>query len=115
MSPQETVADRILEAVRRAPGCQLDNLVLSLSGVTWNQVFLEVDRMSRTGQVCVTSVGEGTYMVELPHAPKGEKPTKLKPSSSKRERKQEPSGALPESLNDKADGVHSQAVLERSP
>lgn len=81
MLQQETVADRIPEAVRRAPGCQLDDLVLSLSGVTWNQVFLEVDRMSRTERVCVTSVGEGTYKVELSHAPRGGKPTRLKPSS----------------------------------
>lgn len=88
MLPQETVADRILEAVRHAPGCQLDDLVLSLSGVTWNQVFLEVDRMSRTGQVCVTSMGEGTYVIELPHASKGGKPMKPKPSSSRRQGKQ---------------------------
>ena len=65
MAEQATVVDRIMEAVRRAPGCQLDDLVLSLPGLTWNQVFLEVDRMSRTGQVRVTSMGEGTYTVTL--------------------------------------------------
>jgi hypothetical protein len=65
MAEQATVVDRIMEAVRRAPGCQLDDLVLNLPGLTWNQVFLEVDRMSRTGQVRVTSMGEGTYTVTL--------------------------------------------------
>jgi len=66
MSQLETVADRILDAVHGAPGCQLDDLVLSLPGLTWNQVFLEVDRLSRTGQVRVTALGEGTYAIRLP-------------------------------------------------
>jgi hypothetical protein len=66
MSLQGTVADRILDAVHCAPGCQLDELVLSLPGLTWNQVFLEVDRMSRTGQVRVMPMGDGIYTVRLP-------------------------------------------------
>ncbi|MGH7227678.1 MAG: hypothetical protein ACREIH_00575 [Nitrospiraceae bacterium] len=63
---QETVVDRILEAVRLAPACQLDDLVLSLPGLTWNQVFLEVDRLSRSGHMRVHSNGEGTYTLTLP-------------------------------------------------
>lgn len=60
MSQLGTVGDRILDAVYCAPGCQLDDLVLRLPELTWNQVFLEVDRLSRTGQVRVTAMGEGT-------------------------------------------------------
>ena len=73
MSQLGTVADRILDAVHGAPGCQLDDLVLSLPGLTWNQVFLEIDRMSRTGQVRVmrvTAMGEGTYAIRLPNQEK---------------------------------------------
>ena len=73
MSQQEAVVDRILEAVRRAPGCQLDDLVLSLPGLTWNQVFLEVDRLSRTGQVWVTLKGAGCFSLKLPS--QGEPPS----------------------------------------
>ena len=62
----KTVVDRILEAVRLAPACQLDDLVLSLPGLSWNQVFLEVDRLSRSGHVRVHSNGEGTYTLTLP-------------------------------------------------
>jgi hypothetical protein len=65
-----TVADRILDAVHCAPGCLIDDLVLSLPGLTWNQVFLEVDRLSRTGQVRVTAMGEGTYAIRLPNTEK---------------------------------------------
>ena len=66
MSQLGTVAERILDAVHGAPGCELDDLVLSLPELTWNQVFLEVDRLSRTGQVRVTAMGEGTYAIRLP-------------------------------------------------
>ena len=51
MAQQRTVADRILKAVQHAPGCQLDHLAVSLLDLTWSQVFLEVDRMGRTGQI----------------------------------------------------------------
>jgi hypothetical protein len=66
MSQLGTVTDRILDAVHGAPGCELDELVLRVPDLTWNQVFLEVDRLSRTGQVRVTAMGEGTYAIRLP-------------------------------------------------
>jgi len=66
MSQLGTVADRILDAVHRAPGCQLDELIRSVPELTWNQVFLEVDRLSRTGQVRMTAMGEGMYAIRLP-------------------------------------------------
>ena len=65
MSQQETVADRILRVVRNAPGCQLDELENNLPGLTWNQIFLEVDRLSRMGQVRVMPIGNGVYTVRL--------------------------------------------------
>ena len=66
MSQQEIVSNQILEAVRCAPGCEVDDLVLNLPGLTWNQVFLEIDRLSRTGQVRVTAKGQGVYTLRLP-------------------------------------------------
>jgi hypothetical protein len=65
MSPEETVADRILKVVKSAPGCQLDELENNLPGLTWNQIFLEVDRLSRMGQVRVMPIGNGMYTVKL--------------------------------------------------
>ncbi len=64
-----TVTDRILDAVDSAPGCQLDDLVLRVPELTWHQVLLEVARLSRTGQVRVTAMGEGTYTIWLPNGP----------------------------------------------
>ena len=82
MSQQVTLADRILDAVHRAPGCQLDELVLSVPELTWNQVFLEVDRLSRTGQVRMTAMGQGTYTIWLPIAKEGDDADARHPSRS---------------------------------
>lgn len=74
MSQLEIVADRILDAVQYAPGCQLDELLLSVPELTWNQVFLEVDRLSRTGQLRMTAMGKGTYTIWLPDRRKNTNP-----------------------------------------
>ena len=65
MPQEETIAHRILKVVRRVPGCQLDELEQSLPGLTWNQIFLEIDHLSRIGQVQVMPLGDGTYTVRL--------------------------------------------------
>lgn len=60
------VTDRILGQVQRTHGCDLDMLTKSLSDLSWSQVFLEVDRLSREGQVLVTLDTGGRYMIRLP-------------------------------------------------
>ena len=42
MSQLGTVSGRILDAVHAAPGCQLDDVVLSVPELTWKQVFLNL-------------------------------------------------------------------------
>ncbi len=74
MSQLGTVTDRILAAVHCAPGSQLDELVLSVPELTWNQVFLEVDRLSRTGLVRLTAMGKGKYTIWLPIKEKRTRP-----------------------------------------
>ncbi|HWI68878.1 MAG TPA: hypothetical protein VNS88_10940 [Nitrospiraceae bacterium] len=66
MNSQTPVTDRILGQVQRTHGCDLDMLTKSLSDLSWSQVFLEVDRLSRGGQVQVTLDPEGRYMIQLP-------------------------------------------------
>jgi hypothetical protein len=65
MPQQRKIADRILKAVHDAPGCRLDDLESYCPGLTWNQVFLEVDRLSRAGHLQVQSDGGGTYTLKL--------------------------------------------------
>ena len=66
MASHIPVTDRILVAVQRAHGCDLDSLANSLSDLSWSQIFLEVDRLSRDGQVLVTLGTGGGYMIRLP-------------------------------------------------
>lgn len=65
------VSDRILRAIKRAHRCDLDALATSLPELTWNQVFFEIDRLSRTGKVRVTFDTSGRYMIQLPEHKKG--------------------------------------------
>lgn len=60
-----SVQSRILEAVRRFPGCQMDDLVERCPDLTWNQVFIEVDGLTRAGQLNLTSLGHGDYKLML--------------------------------------------------
>jgi hypothetical protein len=66
MPSHTPVTDRILGAVRHTHGCDLDTLANSLSDLSWGQIFLEVDRLSRKGQVLVTRDTGGRYMIRLP-------------------------------------------------
>ncbi len=68
MLSDTTVQSQILEAVQRAPGCLLDNLIESCPDLTWNQVFIEVDALSRAGQLQLTWLGHGDYSLMLPKA-----------------------------------------------
>ena len=52
-----------MEVIVRSPGSQLEELVLECPDLTWNQVFCELDRMNRTGQVRLTMKGPGLYAV----------------------------------------------------
>lgn len=71
MASHTPVTDRILGEVQRTHGCDLDMLTKSLSDLSWSQVFLEVDRLSRQGQVLVTSDTGGRYMIRLPEHKEG--------------------------------------------
>lgn len=66
MVTEQTVADRILEAVMWHPGCSIEELTHLCPGLTWNQIFLTVDAMSRSGRVRLKVSELGIYTVWLP-------------------------------------------------
>jgi hypothetical protein len=51
------VAHQILEVVKTHPGCGLDELTSFLPDLSWSEVFIEVDRLSRSGQLRLTRTG----------------------------------------------------------
>lgn len=59
MTPEHTIADRIIEVVSRSPGCLLEDLTLACPSLTWKQVFIEVDRLSRDGRLLLEQKGRG--------------------------------------------------------
>jgi hypothetical protein len=48
---EPTLTDRILEAVSKAPGCRIEDVVGNFPDFTWNQIFHELGRLSRNRQV----------------------------------------------------------------
>lgn len=54
---------QILEIIIRSPGIVLDEVVLQCSNLTWNQVFVAVDRLSRAGTVALIPKGHGLYSI----------------------------------------------------
>ena len=61
-----TITGTILQTIRHQPNCNLDMLVRACPQYTWNQVFLEVDRLSRTGEIELSSPGPGQYTMSTP-------------------------------------------------
>lgn len=57
---------QILDAVRGVPEYDMEKLLHAFPDYTWNQVFLELDRLSRTGEIQLLPKGTGLYSVRLP-------------------------------------------------
>ena len=57
MLNQRAVANQILEVVKAHPGCGLDELTSLLPDLSWSDVFVEVDRLSRAGRLRLTRNG----------------------------------------------------------
>jgi hypothetical protein len=55
---------RLLDALRRG-GPQTIEGLSSLSGLSWGQVFLAIDRLSRTGNVCLRRLPSRHYQVSV--------------------------------------------------
>lgn len=48
---QTATTQAVMDIVLRSPGCDLEDIVHDCPGLTCNQVFLEIDRLSRDGEV----------------------------------------------------------------
>lgn len=66
--PPTDIAGRIVQMVKHRQACDMEDLLEACSTYTWNQVFLEVDRLSRTGELRLFSKRAGKYTVTLPAA-----------------------------------------------
>ena len=48
--------------------CAIEELMQECSSYAWNQVFWEIDRLIRSGQLCLLYKKDGDYAVRLPRA-----------------------------------------------
>ena len=62
------ISGKIVQMVKHRQACDMEDLLEACSSYTWNQVFLEVDRLSRTGELRLFSKRAGRYTVTLPAA-----------------------------------------------
>jgi hypothetical protein len=60
-----TITDRVLQGVRLAPDCRLDDLVMNCRDFTWQEVFLEINRLCRAGELHLTFQGLGACTMRL--------------------------------------------------
>ena len=65
LSAQNNASAAILDVFSSVQKCDLDMLVRACPTLTWNQVFSEVDRLSRNGQIRLSYLGHGQYSIEL--------------------------------------------------
>lgn len=63
MAPQKPITDRILEMLQGPLECKFEALVARHPEFTWNELFQEVSRLNRTGQVKVTR-GVGIFTLK---------------------------------------------------
>lgn len=62
-SPQSV--DRTMLRLLRRNGAQTIEALTTLTGLEWGQVFLSVDRLSRTGKVLLTAIYPSEYRVSV--------------------------------------------------
>jgi len=63
MSHQDYADHRVLKVIVQSPGILLDQIVYECSDLTWNQVFLAIDRFSREGVLTMSPKGLGQYAI----------------------------------------------------
>ncbi len=61
---QTATTQAVMDIVRRSPGCDLEEIVHECPGLTWNQIFLAIDQLSRKGDVVLKLQQAGHYCVK---------------------------------------------------
>lgn len=60
---------RVLEVLVRSPGSGLDDIVLECPDLTWNQVFVTIDKLSRDGMIKMSPKRLGQYAMHIRTVP----------------------------------------------
>jgi hypothetical protein len=71
MAQHTPVEDQVIDIVHQTQTCDLEEVAHQCTNLTWNQVFLAVDRLSRSGELMLVPRGRGLYTVTFPHRQDG--------------------------------------------
>jgi hypothetical protein len=63
MSDHTDTTRTVMEMVSAAPTSDLEDVIAACCDLTWNQVFHELDRLSRTGHIVLKQIHPGRYRV----------------------------------------------------
>lgn len=80
MTQRTVVEDQVIEVLQKGQACDIEDVTRQCANLTWNQVFLAVDRLSRKGEVMLTPTGLGTYAVAVPQRQEGRSDREALPS-----------------------------------
>lgn len=67
MAQHTTVEDQVIGVLHRTPACDLEEVTRQCANLTWNQVFLAVDHLSRSGEIMLVPRGRGIYALTFPY------------------------------------------------
>ena len=67
MAQEITAENQVIDILHRAPACDLEEVTRQCPNLTWNQVFLAVDRLSRNGEIRLVPAKGGSYTLTLLH------------------------------------------------
>ena len=71
MAQEITAENLVIDILHRAPACTLEDVTRRCPNLTWNQVFLVVEHLSRTGQVRLVPAKGSSYTLTLLHQQAG--------------------------------------------
>lgn len=80
MTQHTVVEDHVIDLLRKVQTCDLEDVTRRCADLTWNQVFLAVDRLSRSGEIMLTPTGPGIYTVAFPQRQEGRSDQRSLPS-----------------------------------
>lgn len=63
MAQHTIVEDQVIDLMQQARACDLEAITRHCQNLTWNQVFLAVDSLSRRGELRLVPRGRGLYTV----------------------------------------------------
>ena len=80
MAQEITAENQVIDIMLRTRTCDLEEVTRQCTDLTWNQVFLAVDRLSRRGEIMLMPSGRGTYTVTYLHWREGRPDRRSLPS-----------------------------------